>query len=258
MAITTGARIAGVQTNGVLNLTHTIPGITIHFLTGWRYWDLDESLTVYQSTAPLGASSIPFLGEQFGVGSGLAITDRIRTRNQFYGGQLGVQSEYRYQMLILGLGTTLGVGPVHQVIEVNGQTSLTASRNETVPGGFLAVGPVPNGTAAPTVAYGNIGRYVTNRMAVLADVKASLGLQLSERWRAFVGYDFLYLTDVVRPGNQFSLSVDPRLVPASTSYGGRTTGTPTVAGLTIVPPPSPGDHSDFFIHGVRWTVEFVY
>jgi hypothetical protein len=173
------------------------------------------------------------------------VSDRVRTRNQFFGGQVGGEAEYRLGPGFVNLGTKVGFGPVHQVTEVTGQT--TGPGGSGGPGGFLAVGAIPAG---------NIGRTVTNRFSVLSDTYGSVGVYVTRRVRLGVGYEFLYLTSVARPGRQVLSTIDPRLIPTATAFGGRIPA-PDASGLSV-PPQTPFDRDDFFAHGVRLLFEVLY
>jgi hypothetical protein len=237
-----GARVDGFDVFGLMNIVNN-DKLTLNFSVGFRYFDLDEYATTYQVTQSLNGNTIPYFG---GMVSGVAITDRIRTRNQFYGGQFGGDLEYRLGPVFLDLGAKAALGPVHQVTQVQGITEVPGVSSG--PGGFLAVGNVPNG---------NQGNINTNNFAVLADVNALIGVQISSHFRLGFGYQFLYLNNVARPSSQFVSNIDPRLVPTSLSFNGRTQSN-TANGGPGTPPNSPYDRDDFFLHGLRVMIELQY
>ena len=47
-----------------------------------------------------------------------------------------------------------------------------------------------------------------DRFAVLPEFGFDVGYQLTSRWRSFIGYNFLYISDVARPGNQIDGGVN--------------------------------------------------
>ncbi len=244
VAVVTGARIDGTEGNVLFNLLNT-KALTLNFLVGARYFDLEEYLSVNQVTRGLNGNTIPFFGNHTGV-PGVAITDTFSTRNQFYGVQFGGQSEYRFGPLFLDLGLDLGFGPVHEITAVSGQTVVPGGSGG--PGGLLSVGAIPNG---------NIGRTVTDRFSVLPDVHGMLGLQVTQRIRLGVGYQFMYLSNVTRPGGQIETAIDPRLVPTTLAYGLRAPSN-TALGGTGTPPPTPFARDDFFVHGLNFMFEFQF
>jgi hypothetical protein len=96
---------------------------------------------------------------------------------------------------------------------------------------------------------GNIGRQITNRFTVVPEVTGRVGFQLFSSFRAWVGYGFLYMNDVARPGSQIDLAINPRVVPASPAFG--STSGPAV-------PRATGIRNDFFAHGVQFGLEVRY
>ena len=65
-----------------------------------------------------------------------------------------------------------------------------------------------------------IGRYATDRFALAPEGQLNIGYQLTPCIRAQIGYDFLYLSSVVRPGNQIDNTYDGMthpLVPMTSS-----------------------------------------
>jgi hypothetical protein len=235
LAVSQGIRLNGFDVGLANNLLHTCDW-SADFLVGFRYLDLDEYLAVSQvSSVPAGllATAGPLVRTD--AAAGLALADRFRTRNQFFGTHVGVRGEYRHGALFANLTAEVGIGNVHQRVDIDGSTAVTG--RPAVPGGLLAV---PGG---------NFGSTVRNRFAVLTEVGLSAGYQFAPWGRARVGYDLLYLNDVARPGLQVDAVVNPRLVPSSRPFGG-TSGpaSPVVTGRT----------DDFFAHGLRFGLEVLY
>lgn len=243
LAMSSSARLASGEAGLVWNLADCEQW-TVNFITGFRYFSLEETLTIYQQTSGLNNNLVPFFMSP-GVES-VMVTDRARTRNQFFGAQVGGDVEYRMGAGFLNVGTKVGMGPVNQVTEVIGHT--VGPDGIGGPGGFLATGAQPNG---------NIGRTVTNRFSVLSDVNLMMGVYVNQRVKLGVGYDFLYLNNVARPGPQFSSVIDPRLVPTTSSFGGRIPGSTQFDGPGVPPAPTL-DRDDFYAHGLRFLVEFNY
>src|SRR5262249_59900165 len=59
----------------------------------------------------------------------------------------------------------------------------------------------------------NIGHYDRERFTVIPEVGLNVGYELSEHCRLTVGYNFLYWSSVVRPGDQIDRNVDVTLIP---------------------------------------------
>jgi hypothetical protein len=117
-------------------------------------------------------------------------------------------------------------------------------------GGFEAVNPLP-GMGTPTAFNGglltqantNIGHFARDRFSVLPEAGVNVGYQFTERLRGFVGYDFMYLSRVARPGDQIT-PINSSQIPPN--------------------PPGPGPvrvnikDSDFWAQGVNFGLEFRY
>jgi hypothetical protein len=188
---------------GDLNLLGNVyrdGGWAVNLLGGYRYLQLDESLRVVADSTLFTTTTY---GDNLGnvlatapPGSGVTVADRFATRNQFNGGQVGAQVQYSWGRLTVGGVAKLAIGGTHEVVTVGGGTT---------------VFPV-NGTPVP-LAGGNYatlqsGRYTTNRFAVAPEGQLTLGYQLTPCLRARLGYDFLFLSRVARPGNQIDNTYD--------------------------------------------------
>jgi hypothetical protein len=227
------ARFAGAETYLLKNLAHK-QQYTFDLLAGFRYLDLDESLTLTQTTTPTDTGFILLGGNAFPGGTPLTVTDRFRTRNQFYGGEIGIAGEYRVGAFCLGLTPKVGFGTVHQTVDVAGESRIPGL---AIPGGFFAL---PGG---------NFGRTNQNRFTVLAEVQAAVGVYITSHSKLSVGYDFLYLNDVARPAGQIDPVVNPRLVPTARAFG-------SLSGVAS-PVPVAG-RTDFLAHGLRVMWEYRY
>jgi Putative beta barrel porin-7 (BBP7) len=168
-----------------------------NLLAGVRYVDHDESLKIVsRSTVPVGA--LPDL---------IDISDEFAVRNQFFGGQIGFQSEFRRGRYFMDLIAKLGLGNMREELDVIGftNTSINAT-NTSTPGGFLALDS-------------NIGHTAKDRFGVLGELTVKLGYQLTQRISAYVGYNFLGLSKVLRPGEQIDPVLNPTLIPVSSQFG---------------------------------------
>jgi hypothetical protein len=129
----------------------------------------------------------------------------------------------------------VALGSSHLVTDVNGATTEfgPGSPNPgTFPGGIFT---------QPS----NLGRQAQNRFAVLPAGQVTTGFLILPNLRALVGYDFLYWSSVVRPGNQIDRSINP---------------TQSLGGLLVGPAqPAPQfNRSDFWAQGLTFGLEFRY
>jgi hypothetical protein len=236
-ATSAGIRMAGAEGLGIRNLVYC-PNYSIDVLIGGKYVDLDEFIDITQTSRPIAGGQIFFNGAQIAPNSGVTINDRFRTRNQFWGGVVGLRGEYHFGPVFFNGTVKVGMGNNHQVVDIDGTTRIQPTTGPSVlSGGLLAV------------RGGNIGRNVTNRFSVVNELGAQLGINVTSHARILVGYDFLYLNNVVRPGQQIDPVINSRLVPTSANFG-------AVGG--IASPVVTGIRDDFFVHGVRFGLELKY
>ena len=164
------------------------PNYWIDIVGGYRYLNLSEGIDITES---LQVNAAPFFSslEQ----------ESFRTRNQFNGVQLGLEGETRlWNRWFFGWSTKLAMGNVNEVIDISGSSTFAATR----------FGPVTQQgalLATPT----NIGHYTANRFAVLPETGLKLGVNLTDHLRLYFGYDFMYLSNVVRPGDQTAFRPTP-------------------------------------------------
>lgn len=195
VAASLASHLQGGELNSVYDLGERVC-CRLRLLGGFRFLDLKERLTiidnhVYSNVAPLGSFSDHFY----------QVTDEFATRNRFYGGQSGIQTEFSRGRLRLEFAGKVALGGARQLVNINGSTFLQRSFNsERRVGGLLALDT-------------NIGRYERTRFAVLPEGKASINFQLTDKLAVFAGYDFLYLNRVARPAEQIDLTINWLHVP---------------------------------------------
>jgi hypothetical protein len=226
------SRMWGAEANLRCNLCSDC-NCKVDALGGFRYLDLNESITIQENLQGLAGAPAPFTNAR------TTVVDRFATHNQFYGGQVGLDAELRRGRWSLDLLGKVALGDTHQRLTIDGSEQIVAA-NGTVSnfrGGLLAL---------PS----NIGRYNRDRFSVVPEVGISLGYQLTEHLRLSVGYNFLYWTNVLRPGNQIDRVVDVTQIPNF-----------NIAGVNPVGqnrPAVPFKESDFWAQGLTVGIEFRY
>jgi hypothetical protein len=178
------------------------PQHRIDYIAGYRHIQLSEGIHITEQLAvpATGAPVISFIERE-----------SFHTRTVFNGAQLGVDGECRiWNRWFLGWGTKVALGNAHHIVTIDGSTTriIAGGTTETQPGALLATQT-------------NIGRYTSNRFAVVPEVNLKIGYDLTDNCRIFVGYDFLYMSSVVRPGDQIDLNVNQSFRPFT---GGAGTG----------------------------------
>jgi hypothetical protein len=82
-------------------------------------------------------------------------------------------------------------------------------------------------------------------------VQFKIGYQILRNLSGFIGYDFLYWNQVVRPGSQVDQTVDTRQVPTSSAYGG-------FPFPKITAPEALFNRTDFWAQGLTFGMELTY
>jgi hypothetical protein len=201
----------------------------VDLLGGFRFLDLEEKLDITEDiNATVG-------GSVFG-GDHVVVSDHFATRNKFFGAQIGAVAEWERGNFFVEFRGKLGLGDTHQMIDVSGNLRITPSGGPTttVAGGLLALNS-------------NSGHFSKDQFSVVPELGLNVGYKVTENLRAFVGYNFLYWTDVVRPGDQIDRKLDINRIPFFS-------GPPT----NQVHPVVPFKESDFWAQGINVGVQFRF
>ena len=230
VGVSTSSFLQGAAANVLCNLCCGC-NYRVDALAGFTYFDLNERVTVTENLSVL--PGVPVIG-----GTQFAIFDRFQAHNQFYGGQIGARGELRRGALFTTFTGTVAAGDVSESVDVNGATRTTAPGGAvtTRPGGLLAL---------PT----NMGHHTRDQFALLPQGSLTVGYQVTTYLRAWVGYTFLYCSNVVRPGDQIDRVVNPTLLPISSGPG------------FALPPSRPAfafHDSDFWAQGATFGLELRF
>lgn len=217
---------------GVCNPCYRLDG-----LVGFRYMNFKEQLTITE-TGILPTDSPLVTG---GRAPFALATDEFKTENNFYGGQIGLVGEVRRGRWFVNGRASIAFGTVFQSAEING------GQVQAFPGGPAT--PFAGGMLALPGA--NIGTYDQSKFAVLPEAGLNLGYQFTPRLRVFVGYDFLYLSNVLRPAGVIDTNIDASRIPNFF------TNPPAV--LPGTPQPMPQLRTtDFFAQGINFGASWTW
>jgi hypothetical protein len=162
------------------------------FVMGLRYLNLRDSLSIDSGADIYTPAGV--------LNQTIRSFESFRTRNQFYGSQAGVESHFHYGNFTLDLSGKVATGWVHQEVEIAGgsQSTIVGQPTQTLPNrSILYVQPT------------NAGNYKRDEFAILPELLIKLGYQVTPHIRATVGYDLLYVSNVIRPGNALDAGVNP-------------------------------------------------
>jgi hypothetical protein len=231
-------RLWGAEANVVGSLCCE-KGFQFHLLGGFRYVDLEENLALQFERGAIGSTPVMFQGNPFAAPSAVAAFDSFHTRNQFYGGQVGARGEYALGNLVIDFTGKVALGSTHEVVNISGTSVL-------IPAG----GPLTTVGTGQFATLSNIGRSTHDEFAVVPEAEIKVAYQFNRCLRAFVGYNFLYWSRVVRPGNQVDLVVDTTQVAIDPGFN-------AAAPRATFPRPL-FQRSDFWAQGVDFGLEFRY
>jgi hypothetical protein len=187
------------------------PRFGLDLLGGFRYLSLDEDLAVSH-------------------GNG---TESFRTRNQFWGGQVGSQIEVRWGRVFTHLVGKAAVGSVHEVAEVRGEPASPRAASPPARAGSLT---------------GAAGRLTHDDVAVVPEVNLNVGYQLTGAIRLYAGCSFLYLSESMRPGDAAGTALNSGSGPGSLLLGTPGAGYPF----------SPAGRTDCWAQGLNFGLAFRY
>jgi hypothetical protein len=152
---------------------------------------LDESLQVHERlAATLDVNETAF-----------DMWDSFDTENRLHSIEMGLSWEaFRgpWSLEMLGL---FALGQNRRRVAIGGRTTSSAlGVGFTDPGGLLAL---------PS----NIGVYTDNEFVVIPELGITVGYAIAPSLRLLLGYSVVYWNNVVRPGEQIDLRINPDLLP---------------------------------------------
>jgi hypothetical protein len=210
--------------------------LTCDLFFGFRSLGLDESLAIRENLVVRNSNVV-----NIPAGTTFIVQDKFATSNRFYGGQIGCDSTFRLgEYWTLGVRSSVGIGCTQYTLDISGSTTTTTPRQaggipttQFSEGGLLAL----QGT--------NIGSYSRKRFSVVSDVGFTLGYDICDWMRLTAGYNFLYWTNVGRPGQAIDNTVNRNFVPNVVNVGDAGPRRPAPLFNT----------QDFFAHGVSFGLQ---
>jgi len=171
----------------------------VSVLVGYRYLHASDDLSIVTN----GQGIVPAIGF-----SAASVTDRFGTANDFNGLDLGLTGELRSGALTFEWLGKVAVGANYSAAGIDGSSTFAVGGGPAVftPGGFFA---------QPS----NMGNFSQTRFAFVPEVAVKVGYQVTSRLRVHAGYDFLYWSSVVRPGNVIDTGINPSQFPPGPLVG---------------------------------------
>jgi hypothetical protein len=178
---------------GEFNVTWAMPpqdAWRVDLLGGIRFLQLRESYTITTSSPYNPPNPVDIWNT----------TDAFDARNRFYGLQVGLRAAYDRGPWVGNVLGKLALGTMQQRVSVNGFLETNDYNDygptQIFPGAYFAL---------PS----NSGDHSRNTFAVVPEVALNLGYRLNPQATVYVGYSFLYASDVARPGDQINRNINP-------------------------------------------------
>lgn len=186
---------------GELNYTWALSpqgGFRVGALAGLRFLQLREDYTLTTQSPYLPPNPADVWNT----------TDQFDTRNRFWGVQVGLRASYGDGPWVGAGFAKVALGAMQQRVSINGRLETNDFNDygptQTFSGGYFAL--TTNG-----------GDHSRSEFAVVPEVGLTVGYRLTPAATLYVGYSFLYASNVVRPGDQIDRRVNPSY---SLAYGG--------------------------------------
>ncbi len=196
------------------------------FLCGYRFFHVRERFSAREILFPEGNQFVP--------GTRYELNDRIETKNQFHGIELGLNHMNQSGRWLWDLETLVALGQVRRTVDLNGSTRLSVPgfQDDTLAGGFY-------------VPATKIGQIKDNDFGVIPQVRATVSYCLGSNWRLGAGYNFLYLNSMFRPDSYINPNIDGSQMGRELPVG--------VVGERIATP-----KRDMFLHGVNIRLSYNF
>lgn len=279
---------AGLVLNLFRSCREQETGYTLNLLAGVRFLSLEDSVRIVSHSEGATGAPIFFNGQTFSTTSAesfsiltegainqfqdtiatdavqLIVLDSISTKNHFYGANLGIFQELRYGRWTFSATGKIGLGDMMQDINIQGSTTLarTVTSITQLTNDLVVVGSSPQNqvsgirtTGFTTVGGGqyaagaNIGSHHRDVFSVLPEVNASIGYQFTPSLSGFIGYNFIYASNVLRAGDYVTGIANPASLQSNAAFG--TTAIPPVAA-------SPFRETSFWMSGVNFGLTLRY
>lgn len=193
----------------------------VALLGGYRFYQYDSNLSITENLTVLPGTQTLLV-----PGTTILVQDSFRVKNEFNGGEIGVQGTAKHCWWWLDGMAKLAIGEEDRTVTINGQTVTTVPNagTSTAAGGLL--------TAEPT----NIGQYHDSSVAVIPEFRLGAGAMVTCHCALHVGYDVIVWSDLTRAASELPprLDVDPQNLPPVQSGGGADPRFPGFRGSQLV------------------------
>ncbi|MFM8270827.1 MAG: BBP7 family outer membrane beta-barrel protein [Gemmata sp.] len=207
LGVSTATQLFGAE----LSLLHRWRGsdeecFRINTQVGYRHLQLHEQVNLFGRSQATGGMAT-FNGAVLPPGVTVSTSDSFRGRTEFHGAIIGAQAAGFHNNLSLTAFAKVGAGINLQVMRVDGSTTATGpGATQTTFGGVRAL---------PS----NFGRDTNTDFSMVGEFGIELAYHLTRRISVRGGYNLLFWSDVLRPGNAIDPVVNFTQVPIDPTFG---------------------------------------
>ncbi|MHB8899983.1 MAG: BBP7 family outer membrane beta-barrel protein [Thermoguttaceae bacterium] len=171
----------------------------IDLLFGYRWVQLEDGLLIQESTESLVSPT---------TGTTFDLYDRFDTRNNFHGGEIGMALRRPINHCwSVELLAKVGIGNMDSTVTIDGQTTtVSGTGTAQTAGGLLAL---------PT----NMGQFDRRELSTATEVGLKLTRAFDRGVDLTFGYNFLYLSNVLRAGDQIDTNINVSQLSGGTLDG---------------------------------------
>jgi hypothetical protein len=168
---------------------------------GFRFLQLEDE--VNNNVQFLVAPSVPGFG-----GSRVNLSDDFRTRNNFLGGQVGLEAALRRGSFAIDLLGKVAIGRMQQVTNVEGATNVRSPDGSMTrfEGGLYAL-------------RSNIARHERDELAFIPEAGLKVGYDVTPHLTVTAGYSWIWVSTVMRAGTQIDPVVNVSQFPIRSGNG---------------------------------------
>ncbi|EMI24339.1 signal peptide protein [Rhodopirellula europaea SH398] len=203
-------------------------GRQMESFVGYRFLQLDDRLTIHDERRALVD------GGGMQAGSLLEQTDDFSVENRFHGATMGIRSTTSGPVWSFNTAVQLGIGVTHSSVAASGASVST----EPQAGGGVITSRSNTGLLVRST---NSGVREFDELSVAPEIQLSVTRHFWNDWDVTIGYQFLYLSRVLRAAEQ----IDPLLNQSDLTIGG-------FEGSRR--PNATGTYNDLLAHGITFGV----
>lgn len=231
---------AQVATNGFVgggigfrqNLTYyQTNNFRLDALVGYRAITFSDKVDIDSNLTSINPDNANFVA----VGTTINASDRFSSSNTFNGFDTGFAGEYNTGKFSFQSSFRIALGMTQSNVKVNGSTTISVPGTDSISsvGGLYALSS-------------NIGDVGNKAVSIIPQLNTRAGYMITDSIKASLGYNLLVWSGVVRSANMIDTTINPNLIPGSSTTGG-----PARPSLSMA-------QSAIWAQGLNFSLEYNY